>query len=70
MSNIDVERSGFTLVQKRARQTGDVWHPDQGAGEWHPGQDAGEIRKLYNIDKTPESDIPFVEMMTTSPIKY
>jgi hypothetical protein len=58
---IDIEKSGFSLVTKKQHQRGEVWNPDQGSGEWHPGQDLSDIRRLYNIDKAAESDIPFVE---------
>jgi hypothetical protein len=63
---IDVKRSGFSLCQKRPHQTDEIWGPVYGDAQLFQS-----VKKLYAPDgEALESDLPFVEMLGDSPIKY
>jgi hypothetical protein len=64
---INIDKSGFTLVQRHPRSRDDIWSPIHGDSE----QLFHSVKKLYSPDGDPvESDLPFVEMIGDSPIQY
>jgi hypothetical protein len=62
--SIDVERSGFTLVQQKPHAKDEIWR-----GEMIEGHES--LKRVYAPDKAAsDDDLPFVEMKTTSKIQY